>query len=82
MSPRTIMTGATVDFNKYCCLEYGTFVHTHKSRTNDMAPRTVGAIALRLTGNVQGGYSFFSLSSGRRIDRKKWTVLPMPDDTI
>eukprot|EP00957_Ditylum_brightwellii_P021338 1609540-Ditylum_brightwellii.AAC.1 len=47
-----------------------------------MAPRTVGAIALCPTGNVQGGYFFFSLSSGRRINRKKWTVLPMPDETI
>eukprot|EP00957_Ditylum_brightwellii_P136668 10422235-Ditylum_brightwellii.AAC.3 len=70
MSPHTIMTGATVDFNKHCSLEYGTFVHTHESHTNDMAPRTVGAIALRPTGNLQGGYFFFSLSSGRRINRK------------
>eukprot|EP00957_Ditylum_brightwellii_P172223 13111208-Ditylum_brightwellii.AAC.1 len=47
-----------------------------------MAPSTVGAIALHSTGNIQGGYFFFRLSSSRRINRKKWTVLPMPDNAI
>eukprot|EP00957_Ditylum_brightwellii_P032994 2501574-Ditylum_brightwellii.AAC.1 len=48
-----------------------------------MTPRTAGVIALCPTGNVQGGYFFFSPSSaGRRINRNRWTILPMPEDTI
>ena len=41
---------------------------------------TVGALALRPTGNRQGGYYFFSLYSGRRIHRTHWTVLPMTEE--
>ena len=45
-----------------------------------MAPRTIGAIALRPTGNQQGGYYFYSLMSGKRLHRTHWTELPMPSE--
>eukprot|EP00978_Attheya_sp_CCMP212_P032304 scaffold125490_cov35-Attheya_sp.AAC.1 len=54
----------------------------HEEHDNSMATRTTGAIALRPTGNAQGGHYFFSLSSGRRINRNRWTPLPMPADVI
>ena len=47
-----------------------------------MAPRTIGALALQPTGNAQGSYQFFSLSSGRVLTRNRATALPMPDDVI
>jgi hypothetical protein len=47
-----------------------------------MAPRTIGALAMRPTGNAQGNYYFFSLSTGRIINRMHATKLPMPDDVI
>jgi hypothetical protein len=47
-----------------------------------MAPRTVGALATRPTGNAQGNYYFYSLSTGRIINRAHATPLPMPDDVI
>jgi hypothetical protein len=48
-----------------------------------MAPRTIGALAMRPpTGNAQGNYYFFSLSTGRIINRAYATQLPMPDDVI
>jgi hypothetical protein len=47
-----------------------------------MALRTIGALAMRLTGNAQGNYYFFSLSTGRIINRAHTTKLPMPDDVI
>jgi hypothetical protein len=47
-----------------------------------MDPRTVGAIALRPTGNEQGTYLFLNLNTGKVIARKQWTVLPMPDNVI
>ena len=47
-----------------------------------MATRTIRAIALCPTGNTQGGYFFFSLSTGRVLNRGRWTSLPMPNEVI
>jgi len=47
-----------------------------------MEPRTSGAIALRPSGNEQGGYYFLSLHTGKRILRNHWTILPMPNDVV
>ena len=47
-----------------------------------MIPRTTGAIALRPTGNAQGGHYFFSLATGRRLNRNHWTVIPTPADVV
>jgi hypothetical protein len=82
LSPRTIVTGQTVDFVKHCKFEFGQYVQTHESHDNSMATRTVGALALRPTGNAQGGFYFYSLSSGRRLNRNNATKVPMPDDVI
>jgi hypothetical protein len=78
LSPRTIVTGLEVDYTKHCRIEYGQYVQTHEKHDNTMRARTVGAIALRPTGNQQGGYYFYSLLSGRRLHRTHWTELPMP----
>jgi hypothetical protein len=69
LSPRTIITGQTVDFNRHCKYEFGQYVQTHEQHDNSMAPRTIGALAMRPTGNAQGNYFFFSLSTGRIINR-------------
>lgn len=82
LSPRTIVTGQTVDYNKHCRLEFGSYVQVHEEHDNSMASRTTGALALRPTGNAQGGYYFLSLTTGRVITRKSWTSLPMPQDVI
>ena len=82
LSPRAIITGASIDFHNHCQLEFGSYVQTHEDHDNSMASRTVGAIALGPTGNTQGGYYFFSLSTGRVINRNHWTTLPMPNDVI
>ena len=47
-----------------------------------MAARTIGAIALRPTGNAQGGYFFFSLTTGSVLNRGRWTSTPMPNEVI
>jgi hypothetical protein len=82
LSPRTIITGQTVDFNRHCKYEFGQYVQTHEQHDNSMSPRTIGALAMRPTGNAQGNYYFFSLSTGRIINRAHATQLPMPDDVI
>jgi hypothetical protein len=43
-----------------------------------MDTRTVGALALRPADNAQGGYFFYSLVTGRCLQRTHWTEVPMP----
>ena len=69
LSPRAIVTGLSINFLKHCKHEFGTYVQTHKDTDNSMRARTVGAIALRPTGNNQGGHYSLSLTTGRRLDR-------------
>ncbi len=82
LSPRAIVVGTQIDYARHCQIEFGTYVHTHEDHDNSMATRTTGAIALRPTGNEQGGYYFFSLGTGKVLNRNNWTVLPMPADVI
>ena len=82
LSPRAIITGMSINY-AHCKLKFGEYVQTHEETDNNTGnERTTGAIALRPTGNQQGGYRFYSLSSGRVIRRNRWTLLPMPDEAI
>ena len=82
LSPRTIITGQTIDFNRHVKHEFGAYVQTHEANDNTMRERTVGAIALRPTSNEQGSYYYLSLSTGRKINCLRATELPMPQDVI
>lgn len=82
ISPRELVTGVTIDASRHCVIPFGAYVQTHEQHDNTMAPRTIGALALRPTGNQQGGHHFFSLQSGRTIVRNRWTEIPMPMDVI
>ena len=82
MSPRTIITGQLLDYHKHCHYEFGKYVQTHEEHDNSLLSCTVGAIALRPTGNQQGGYFFMSLHTGRIINRLHATKLPMPSEVI
>ena len=82
MSPRTIITGQLLDYHKHCHYEFGEYVQTHEEHDNSLLSHTVGAIALRPTGNQQGGYFFMSLHTGRIINRLHATKLPMPSEVI
>ena len=64
LSPRTIVTGLTVDFLKHCKHKFGTYMQTHEDTNNTMQSRKIGALALRLTGNEQGGHYYLSLTTG------------------
>jgi hypothetical protein len=82
ISPRGIIIGMTIDYAKHCRLEFGSYTQVHEDHDNSMDSRTTGAIALRPTGNAQGGYYFMSLAIGRRLNRNHSTTLPMPQDVI
>jgi hypothetical protein len=79
ISPRTIVTGKQIDYPTHCRVEFGQYVQTHEKHNDSMVTQTVGALALRPTNNAQGGYYFYSLATGGRLNRTHWTKLPMPD---
>jgi hypothetical protein len=82
LSPRRIMTGQYCDYALHAQLQFGEYAQVHEVHDNSMSTRTTGAIALRPTGNAQGGYYFMSLSTGKRLSRFAWTALPMPAEVI
>jgi hypothetical protein len=82
LSPREIVLCQSLDYTRHCQLELGTYVQTHKQHDNGMRARTMGALALRPTGNAQGGHHFMSLATGRHLARNHWTVLPIPQDVV
>lgn len=82
MSPREIITGVPITAEKHCVIPFGAYVQTHEQHDNTMKSRTVGALALRPTGNAQGGHFFLSLQTGKRISRNRWTELPIPADVV
>jgi hypothetical protein len=83
-SPRTIMTGTTLDFKKHCRVPFGAYVEAHEDydTTNTMAERTRGTICLGPTANFQGSYKILCLNTARRVTRKQFKELPMPTSVI
>ena len=76
---RALITGVNFDYALHCWAEFGQYcqVHEDKDRKNRVdLERTTGAIALRPSGNRQGGYSFMSLNTGRVIVRQHFTICP------
>lgn len=79
ISPRVLATGTQPDYNTMCRCPFGGYAQVHEEllSSNDMHPCSVGTICLGLSGNLQGGYKFFSLDTGKRITRHNFTKLPM-----
>ena len=77
-SPRYIMTGKQLDYNKHVRAEFGEYVQTPEEHDSDMYDQTVGAICLGPTGNQQCGHYFMSLATGECLIRSQWTLLPLP----
>ena len=84
ISPRTLMTRIKLDYNKNCRLPFGSYVQVHgePSPKNSPTARTIVAITLGPTGNLQGGYKLLNLRTGKKITRRNWTHLPMSIEVI
>jgi hypothetical protein len=82
MNTVQVKTGVKIDYNKHVGAAHGDYVQGHEEHNNSMATRTTGAIATKPTGTAQGGFWFHSLTTGRMLDRTRWTPLPMPQDVI
>ena len=83
--PRQLILGDTVDYKKVCRLQPGEYVQVHQEDEpqNMIAiDRTVGAIALGNQYNLQGGYFFDILLTGKLLRRSHWTLFNMPGDVI
>ena len=82
--PGTIVTGISINCKKHCRLEFGQYVQVHEENTprNSMQARSSGAIALGPDHGQSGGYYFMSLNTGKRIHRRSWTELPMPNGVV
>jgi hypothetical protein len=84
LSPKTIMSGETLDFKKHLSLQIGQYCQVHEEDTprNSQVARTKGTISLGPSGNIQGGFKFMDLNSGKKIVRRSWDVIPMPNVVI
>jgi hypothetical protein len=82
INPRELITGVKIDYNKHIQAEFGEYVQVHEEHNNSMQTQTTGAITTKPTGNAQGGHWFYSLTTGRMLDRCRWTPLPTPADVI
>jgi hypothetical protein len=84
LSPREIVYQHKLDFAKHCKSPFGTYceVHDELTPTNTMVTRSIPAIVLGPTGNLQGTYRFFSLATGKKVKRRAFTPYHMPDSVI
>ena len=84
LSPKTIMSGKTLDYKKHLSLQFGQYcqVHEEDQPCNGQAQCTRGASLLGSSGNAQGGHRFMALNSGKKITQYSWDVIPMPDPMI
>ena len=84
LSPKTIMSGEILNYKKHLSLQIGQYcqVHGEDSPRNSHNPRTKGAILLGLSGNLQGGFKFMALNTGKKLVMRSWDVIPMPDTVI
>ena len=78
------MTRIKLDYSNHCRLPFGSYVQVHDepSPTNSPTDRTVGAITLGPTGNLQARYKFLNLRTSKKITRQNWTHLPMLSEVI
>jgi hypothetical protein len=84
LSPKTIMSGETLYFNKHLSLQIGQYCQVHEEDTprKCQVDLTKGEIFLGPSGNLQGGLKFMALNSGKKIVRHSWDVIPMTDVVI
>ena len=69
LTPKTIMSGEKLDYKKNLSLQIGQYcqVNEEDSPHNSQNPRTKGAISLGPSGNLQGGFNFMALNTGKKI---------------
>jgi hypothetical protein len=84
LSPKTILSGKTLDYKKHLILHIGKYfqVHEEDNHRNSQIARTKGAIFSGPSGNLQGGFKFMALNTRKNIVRGSWDVILMPNLVI
>jgi hypothetical protein len=84
LSPKTIMSGETLDYKKHLSLQIGQYcqVHEEDNPSNNQLARTKGEFFLGPSGNLQGGFKFMALNAAKKIVRRSRDVMTMPDVVI
>jgi hypothetical protein len=79
ISPRTLLTGSTLNYKKDFCLHFGPYCQVHEDAAphNSMIASTKAAICLGPTQNLQSGHFFVALNTGRVITQYSWTRIPL-----
>ena len=69
-----------LDGKLHCHIKFGTYCQVYQELhpSNTPQERTVDAICLELTGNLQGSYKYFVLETRRKVTQPQSTPLPMP----
>ena len=79
-----LILGNTVDYKKVCRLHPGEYFQVHQEdepqNTIDI-DQTISEISLGPQYNLQGGYFFEILLTGKRPRRSHWTLVKMAEDT-
>ena len=83
-SPRELLDGTKLSFEKHCKAKFGAYVEASADRdiTNDMNSRTDPCIVLGPTGNIQGSVNCYNLATKKVVERHTITPLPMPDRVV
>ena len=68
-SPRNMITGTNIDFNKHLTIIFGAYVQAHEVqvKTNIMQERSHEEIFLGHTGKLKGTYHFLCLNTEEKI---------------
>jgi hypothetical protein len=84
LSPKTIIYSETLDYKKHISLQIGQYfqVYEEDNPRNCQIARTKGAIYVGPRGNLQGGFKFMALNTVKKIVRRSWDVIIMPDLAI
>ena len=80
----TIMKVESFHYKKNIGLQIGQYcqVHNYDTPCNSNKLRTKGAIYMRPSGNIRGGFKFIRLRSIENITRWSLDIIPMPDTVI
>ena len=83
-SPREILLHWRMDAKKHCRVLPGSYceVYDEPNPTNTTVSRTHEGIFLGPTGNLQGSVKFYCLNTGRVLNRRAFTEIPMPTAVI
>ena len=74
LSPKTIMSGDILNYKRHFSIQIGRYcqVHDEDAPCNSQNPGTKSVISLGPSENLQGGFKFMVLNTGKKFVRRSW----------